>query len=70
MNEFSIFAGFHLRTENDLMKYLLRAKGIYYGLTIFELVTMTYEFAKKIGVPYPVAWDVQRQALNNWYIKQ
>lgn len=49
------------------MKYLLRCSSIYYGLTIEELVTMAYAFAKKVGVQYPPEWDVRGKASKDWY---
>jgi len=56
-----------MEQEKELMKYLLQATTIYYGLTIRELVTMAYEFAKKSGVRYPTEWDVHGQASKDWY---
>lgn len=49
------------------MKYLLRASALYYGLSISELKSLAYGFAKKIGVEYPSSWDVNHQASNDWY---
>ncbi|XP_068142279.1 zinc finger protein 577-like [Drosophila tropicalis] len=53
--------------EKVLMTYLIKAGEIYYGLSRNELRTMSYEFAKKLGVVYPAAWDVNQIASYDWY---
>ncbi|XP_018400852.1 PREDICTED: uncharacterized protein LOC108778227 [Cyphomyrmex costatus] len=58
---------FSVDQEKELMKYLLHSTAMYYGLTICELVTMAYEFAKKSGVRYPPEWDVHCKASKDWY---
>ncbi|XP_018360824.1 PREDICTED: uncharacterized protein LOC108759735 isoform X2 [Trachymyrmex cornetzi] len=58
---------FSVDQEKELMKYLLHSTAMYYGLTICELVTMAYEFAKKSGVRYPPEWDVHGKASKDWY---
>jgi len=58
---------FSAQQEEELMKYILKASAIYYGLSISELRKFAYEFAKKIGIQYPAAWNTNCEASKDWY---
>lgn len=58
---------FTAEQENELMKYVLKSSAIYYGLSIKELRTLAYGFAKKIGIQYPTTWDNNNEASKDWY---
>lgn len=49
------------------MDYLLKASKLSYGLTINNMKVITFEFAKKCGIPYPANWDASKKASSEWY---
>ncbi|XP_055308969.1 uncharacterized protein LOC129572878 [Sitodiplosis mosellana] len=58
---------FTAEQEMELMKYVLFASNIHYGLSIVELKTLAYQYAKKIGIEYPAEWDTNGHAGKHWY---
>lgn len=49
------------------MQYILKSSAVYYGLSIVELRSLAYEYAKKIEIDYPSTWNEKRMAGWDWY---
>jgi len=46
---------------------VLKASTLNYGLSIFELRSLAYQYAKAINANYPASWDVKNLASKDWY---
>ncbi|XP_017050190.1 uncharacterized protein LOC108094242 [Drosophila ficusphila] len=53
--------------EQTLLKYLLHASDIYYGLSISELRALAFQYAVSIKRNYPESWDENKEASKDWY---
>lgn len=62
-----LFQIFSVGQEKELMTYVLRASDIYYGLSIEELRTLAYQYARVIKTKYPGSWDTNQKASKDWY---
>ncbi|XP_053950936.1 uncharacterized protein LOC128858568 [Anastrepha ludens] len=59
---------FNAEQESVLMKYLLDASNINYGLSLKELRKLAYEYANKIGISYPNSWNANKEASTDWQL--
>ncbi|KAF6213968.1 hypothetical protein GE061_011697 [Apolygus lucorum] len=48
---------FDSEKELALKQYIIHAAKIYHGLTIKEIKTLAYRFAKSNNIKYPTSWD-------------
>lgn len=53
--------------EVELVQYILKCMDHYYGLSITELRQLAFQFAKKLKVSYPAAWNEEMRAGRTWY---
>lgn len=53
--------------EDDLVVYIINCVNHYYGLSITELRKLAYQFASKLELEYPAAWDAEQKAGRHWY---
>lgn len=49
------------------MKYIFKASNIYNGLSISELRSLAYQYAKSIGTKYPDSWETNKKSSKDWY---
>lgn len=49
------------------MQYILRWSQIYFGFSPQDIKTLAYEYARKIGVEYPVSWNEHECAGREWF---
>ncbi|XP_014664978.1 PREDICTED: uncharacterized protein LOC106807207 [Priapulus caudatus] len=59
-------AVFNAEQENLLVNYLLKASGLYYGLSMDETRKLAYEYANRLGVEMPPSWIENEKAGKDW----
>lgn len=62
------FKVFNKEQEAELTKYIIRCSQHYYGISIYELKQLAYEFAvKEEKVVVPKNWEAEKLAGRQWY---
>ena len=57
---------FNISQELLLVKYLLKASALYYGLSTNEVKSLAYEYAAKLGSKIPNSWVAAKKAGSDW----
>ena len=57
---------FNISQELLLVKYLLKASALYYGLSTNEVKSLAYEYAAKLGLKIPNSWVAAKKAGSDW----
>lgn len=52
--------------ESLLKKYLIKSSQICYGLTRQQARALAYEYAVKLNLKYPISWDSNKKAGEEW----
>lgn len=67
------FQTFTVDTETALCKYLKKSSDMYFGLTAKQTRGLAYDFAQKLQMPIPDAWERSSMAgiewMNNFFIR-
>lgn len=58
---------FSSNQEQQLVKFGLKCMNHYYGISVNELKELAYQFAKKLTLPYPRSWEVNKKAGQKWF---
>jgi hypothetical protein len=67
INNCNVWKVFNCEEEKQLVKYLLTASQMHYGLSKNDVLGLAYQFAKANAKKYPTAWDINCQAGEQWF---
>ena len=55
------------KQEQEIVRYLMQASSIYFGLTAKEVRKLAYEVAKVNGLSIPTQWETKEMAGPDWF---
>lgn len=61
-SKYSVWQVFSPDQEIELVSYILKCSKLHFGLTLKQVRSLAFEYAKKLGLKYPKTWETNQQA--------